>query len=293
MKRLTIFTPTYNRAYILPKLYDSLCEQTCKDFEWLIVDDGSTDQTKEQIEEWRREEKVNIRYIYQDNSGKMMAHNKAVKESGGEFFMCIDSGDCLCSKWVVEDTLSYWDKQISMIDSPNHIGGLLGYKKIGDKKQNFPQGMQIAHLSELYEKGFCGETTLLFRRDILAKYLFPYFEGEKFVTDVYVYDQIDRVFKFLLFPYYMQNCEYQIGGYSNNYMKLLFDNPKGFRAYHNQCVKFRKKGFLKSGICYVALSLRIGDWKMILHASDKTLTILLFPLGILKYIYDNYRLSKL
>ena len=113
------------------------------------------------------------------------------------------------------------------------------------------------------------------------------------MTDVYVYDQIDRVFKFLLFPYYMQNCEYQIGGYSNNYMKLLFDNPKGFRAYHNQCVKFRKKGFLKSGICYVALSLRIGDWKMILHASDKTLTILLFPLGILKYIYDNYRLSKL
>ena len=293
MKRLTIFTPTYNRAYILPKLYDSLCEQTCQDFEWLIVDDGSTDQTKELIEEWRQECKVAIRYIYQDNSGKMMAHNKAVQKSSGELFMCIDSDDCLCSERVVEDTLSYWDRQISMIDSPNYIGGLLGYKMIGGKKQNFPQGMQITHLSELFNKGFSGETALLFRCDILVKYPFPYFEGEKFVTDVYVYDQIDRNYKFLLFPYYMQNCEYQIGGYSNNYMKLLFDNPKGFRAYHNQCVKFHKKGYLKSAICYIALSIRIGDWKMFRCSANPFLTALLFPIGIIKYLFDNHRLSHI
>lgn len=293
MKRLTIFTPTYNRAYILPKLYDSLREQTCQDFEWLIVDDGSTDCTKELVDVWRQEKKVNIRYIYQDNNGKMMAHNKAVQESSGELFMCIDSDDCLYSERVVEDTLSFWQKQMAKVDSPIGICGLIGYKKIGNKRQSFPQGMQIAHLSELFEKGFCGETSLLFRRDVLANYPFPYFEGEKFVTDVYVYDQIDRTYKFFLYPYYMQNCEYQIGGYSSNYMKLLFDNPKGFRAYHNQCVMFRKKGYLKSIICYVALSLRIGDWEMFRQAANPFLTVLLFPMGIIKYLFDNHKLSHI
>lgn len=293
MKRLTIFTPTYNRAYILPKLYDSLCEQTCQDFEWLIVDDGSTDNTRGVIEGWTKEKKISIRYFYQENSGKMMAHNKAVRESTTELLMCIDSDDQFCSNKVVEDTLSFWQKQMTIVDSPMSICGLIGYKKIGDKKQNFPQDMQIVHLSELFEKGFSGEATLLFRRDILKKYPFPYFEGEKFVTDVYVYDQIDRTYKFLLFPYYMQNCEYQIGGYSNNYMKLLFDNPKGYRAYHNQCVKFRKKGYLKSVICYVALSIRIRDRKMFRQAASPFLTILLFPIGVIKYLFDNHRLSHI
>jgi len=293
MKRLTIFTPTYNRAYILPKLYKSLCVQTCQDFEWLIVDDGSTDHTKQLVEEWRKDGKVTIRYIYQDNSGKMMAHNRAVRESTAELFMCIDSDDHLFSDKVVEDTLSYWQQQMAIVDNLERICGLIGYKQIGGNIQRFPQDMLVAHLSELIEKGFNGEKTLLFRRDILAKFLFPYFEGEKFVTDDYVYDQIDRIYRFLLFPYYIQNCEYQIGGYSDNYIKLLFDNPKGFRAYHNQCVKFRKKGYLKSVICYVALSIRIGDRKMFSQAASPFLTALLFPLGVVKYLFDNQRLSHI
>lgn len=291
MKRLTIFTPTYNRAYILPKLYSSLCEQTCQDFEWLIVDDGSTDHTKELVEEWRLKDKVNLHYIYQNNSGKMMAHNKAVQESRTELFMCVDSDDYLCSDQVVGDIISFWENHSSK--NSDDVCGIIAFKEIGQKQMAFPPKMNIAHLSELLAKGFSGEAALIFRRDVLEQYPFPFFVGEKFVTDVYIYDKIDQIYKFLLFPYYIQHCDYHADGYSHNYMKLLFDNPKGFRAYHNQCVSFRKEGYLKSVICYVALSLRIGDWKMIQHASDKTLTILLFPLGVLKYIYDNYRLSKL
>jgi len=77
MVRLSLFTPTYNRAYILPKLYESLCKQTCNDFEWLIVDDGSTDNTKELVDEWIGEWRIAIRYVYQQNGGKMRAFNKA------------------------------------------------------------------------------------------------------------------------------------------------------------------------------------------------------------------------
>ena len=289
MKRLTIFTPTYNRAYILPKLYDSLCEQTCQDFEWLIVDDGSTDLTKELVEEWRQEKKVKLIYIYQDNSGKMMAHNKAVQASKTELFMCVDSDDHLCSAQVVREIISYWDCHHK--NSKDDICGIIAYKKIGQNQMPFPEGMSIAHKSELPIKGFRGETALVFKRDVLEQYPFPSFIGEKFVTDVYIYDQIDQKYNFMLFPYYVQHCDYHEDGYSHNYMKLLFNNPQGFRAYHNQCVRFKKKGYLKSVICYVALSLRIGDRGMFRHAANKTLTVLLFPLGTLKYIYDNYRLS--
>lgn len=291
MKRLTIFTPTYNRAYILPMLYNSLCEQTCQDFEWLIVDDGSTDNTWELIEKWMHEERVEIRYFFQENSGKMMAHNKAVQESNSELFMCVDSDDYLCSAQVVGEVISYWDCHNK--ESKDDICGIIAYKEIGQNQMPFPEGMSIAHKSELPIKGFRGETALVFKRDVLEQYPFPYFVGEKFVTDDYIYDQIDQKYKYLLFPYYIQHCKYHIDGYSHNYMRLLFDNPKGFRAYHNQCVSFRKKDYLRNVICYVALSLRIGDCRMFSHAANKTLTVLFFPLGVLKYLYDNYRLSRI
>lgn len=226
MKRLTIFTPTYNRAYILPKLYESLCVQTCQDFVWLVVDDGSTDNTKDLVERWLAEGKIDIKYLCQANSGKMMAHNLAVKESQGELFMCIDSDDRLCSERVVEDALNFWDCEMAKVGDSSSICGFLCYKEIGSKKQHFPESLHLAHLSELNEAGFKGELTLVFRRNVLELYPFPYFQGEKFVTDVYVYDQIDQDYKFLLFPYYMQHCEYQIGGYSSNYMKMRSTIPK-------------------------------------------------------------------
>ncbi len=81
MKRLTIFTPTYNRAYILPKLYESLCVQTCQDFEWLIVDDGSTDNTQKILDSWLEENRISMRYVLQENGGKMRAFNRAVSLS--------------------------------------------------------------------------------------------------------------------------------------------------------------------------------------------------------------------
>lgn len=291
MKKLAIFTPTFNRVYVLSRLYDSLCAQICQDFEWLIVDDGSTDNTRELIEEWLKEKKIDIRYVYQDNSGKMMAHNRAVQETQTELFMCVDSDDYLCSVQVVGDIISFWDNHSKKLN--DDICGIIAFKEIEQKRMAFPEGMNIAHLSELGDKGFKGESALVFRRDVLEHYPFPYFAGEKFITDVYIYDQIDQKYKFMLYPYYAQHCEYHEDGYSHNYMKLLFDNPQGFRAYHNQCVSFRKKGYLKNVICYIALSLRIGDWGMMRYASSKILTILLFPLGILKYLYDNYRLSHI
>ena len=93
MKKLTVFTPTYNRAYVLNKCYESLKNQTVKDFVWLIIDDGSTDNTKELVENWIKENKIEIRYKYQENQGMHGAHNTAYKLISTELNTCIDSDD--------------------------------------------------------------------------------------------------------------------------------------------------------------------------------------------------------
>lgn len=92
---LTIFTPTFNRAELLKRVYDSLLRQREKNFSWLIVDDGSTDNTKEVVEEWLREGRINIQYEYQENGGKMRAHNQGVNLCNTELFLCLDSDDFL------------------------------------------------------------------------------------------------------------------------------------------------------------------------------------------------------
>jgi len=292
MNRLTVFTPTYNRAYILPDLYNSLCTQTCHDFEWLVVDDGSTDNTRELIDGWIKDGKINIRYIYQENAGKMMAHNKAVNEMLGRLFVCIDSDDYLCSKELLSDALLYWEEKNG--DTTEQVCGMAMYNQYCCGAVPFSENVEQSQILDVGEHGFT-EGMYFFKSEVLRKYLFPRFEDEKFVTETYIYDQIDREYKFLLFPYSgnVLKCRFQQDGYTTNYLKVLFSNPLGFRAYHNQCVEFRKRGWLKSVICYIALSIRVGCRGMLAEAADKKLTILLFPLGILKYFYDNYRLSHL
>ena len=112
MKELTVFTPTYNRAYTLGRLYESLCRQSNKNFEWLVVDDGSKDGTEELIKSWQSEEKISIRYIYQENGGKMRAHNRGVKSTETELFVCVDSDDYLVDDGI-EKILSFWNREYS------------------------------------------------------------------------------------------------------------------------------------------------------------------------------------
>src|SRR5260370_21551906 len=104
----TVFTPTYNRASTLPRVYESLKAQTFRDFEWLIVDDGSADNTREVVEKWQGEAAFPVRYIYQRNQGKPAAYNRAVQEARGELFLFIDSDDA-CFPQALERLKFHWD----------------------------------------------------------------------------------------------------------------------------------------------------------------------------------------
>ena len=118
---ITVFTPTYNRAYILPRLYKSLLRQTNKQFEWIIVDDGSTDNTEEKVNNWIKENKIKIKYYKQENQGKMIAHNKGVEKSEGELFVCVDSDDYLTDN-AIEIITKKWLK-VRKINDCIGIGG--------------------------------------------------------------------------------------------------------------------------------------------------------------------------
>ncbi len=106
---LTIFTPTCNRAATLVRTYESMCRQSCEDFEWLIIDDGSTDNTATLVEKWKREDRIPIQYVYKENGGLHTGYNKAIELINTELCMCVDSDDWLPDD-AVEKIVSFWNK---------------------------------------------------------------------------------------------------------------------------------------------------------------------------------------
>lgn len=269
MKLITVFTPTYNRAYTLDKLYKSLCEQTVNDFVWLVVDDGSIDDTESLVKKWIDERCIDIIYYKQENRGKMVAHNLGVRLCSTELFVCVDSDDFLATD-SIEKICSFWKK------NKNHdVAGIIAYRAV--KKENdflvekeFPS-LDPSTLHSLYENGFQGDTTLIFKTEVIKEYPFPEIEGEKFITEAYSYDQIDQKYKYLLLNSPLTLCEYRPDGYTCNTSRLYFNNPKGCALYYNQLLKlYPLKGLKKMKVLmrYIAFS-RIGKNKFIYRNSNE------------------------
>lgn len=287
MKLITVFTPTYNRKYKLPQLYKSLCEQTCKDFVWLIVDDGSSDGTEELVRSWMEDHELEIQYHYQQNGGKMRAHNKGTELCETEYFVCIDSDDYLSSPSVIKDTLGFLEQNKELLERDD-VSGVVSYRKMLSGSQGkFPENVKLATLTEL-NAGYRGETTLMFKTDVLRLYPFPVVEGEKFLTENFVYDQLDERYKLLVFPYYSQDCEFHPDGITSNAWDVLYKNPKGYRMYYNQCIKLKKGSKSHNMRMYIACSLIAGDGKLFSSSDFKGYLLRMLPLGL----YQYYRLKN-
>lgn len=240
---LTVFTPCYNRAGLLPRLYESLLQQTDGRFTWLIVDDGSTDGTKELIEGWKQEGRLPITYIYEENGGKMRAHNNGVRHCETALFVCVDSDDWLHGQ-AVERILSFWED----CREDTGIAGIVAHKG-RDAAHTFSgaEFPQVASdtLGGLYRKGFYGETTLVFRTDVLKNFLFPEIEGEKYVPEDVVYDRIDREYRLAVLPCILTICELVEEGYTASVKKLREENPRGWLIYYEQKAKWAPPSVLR------------------------------------------------
>lgn len=288
-KIITIFTPTYNRAYKIHKLYKSLLNQTNKNFKWLIVDDGSNDNTSELIKSWINENLIEIKYVFQENGGKQRAHNYGVSLCDTELFLCVDSDDYLTNN-AVDELLQKWH---SINDKTNICGivAMIGYTENMPVKGWLPVNIKYSTLTDLYNKyNFKGDTLLLYRSDILKLYPFIVAEGEKFIGENYVYLQIDQKYKLYLLHKILYICEYLPDGYSLNVKKIIRQNPKGYMALKRLEVSYSKNLKLKyiNSIKYMVGCILSREKHPIKNSSSRVLATLAF-IPALIYIILKYK----
>ena len=245
---LTVFTPTYNRAYILEKCFESLLRQTCRDFEWIVVDDGSADNTAELVESFKTSAPFSVRYIYQENSGKHIAHNTAAEHAEGDLFLCLDSDDLLTED-AIETLKKFW-----LENGGEEYTGILAKRGAMDTREPicgvWEGSLKSSGMYDLVHKhGFSGDTALLFRTEILKKVSFKSFKGEKFLTENNLYYDIDRFGEMLLMDRVVYLCEYLPDGLTAHYFELLCKNPNGAADtyYKELCLAGGFKERIKAG----------------------------------------------
>lgn len=283
MNKITIFTPTYNREETLPKLYDSIKSQKYKNFEWIIVDDGSIDNTQKIIKQWINENKVEIKYFYQKNSGKHIAINKGVNEATGNLFFIVDSDDYLTPNAL--NIINNWEKTINK--NNKYYAGISGLKIHENGKiigTTFKNEEYVDATSlERRKYKILGDKAEIFYTNILKKYKFPKIEGENFISEAYIWNKIaTNGYKIRWFNEPLVICEYRADGLSKNKGKISEKNPKGQLLYLKELIKYEKNYIRKIAhySTYVKIAKKIYSNKEI----KKQLNINLLELNILLFI---------
>ena len=293
MKTLTVFTPSYNRAYTLHKCYESLLRQTSKDFTWLIIDDGSSDNTKELVDSWINENKIEINYIYQENQGMHGAHNTAYENIDTELNICIDSDDYL-TDFAVEEIKNHWNKV--KCDNLSGIIGLDSYKDgkiIGDK---FPEDMKTTTVFDFYyNKRLTGDKKIVYRTELTKMYPYPIFEGEKYVGLAYKYYKLDEKYELSTLNKVLCVVEYLEDGSSVNMFKQYINNPRGFAFYRRENMANSKASFkysFQQCVHYVSSSILSRNSKFLKESPKKVMTLMAIPFGVILYLYIMKNVSQ-
>lgn len=281
--KLTIFTPTYNRADKLNKVYNSLVKQDCIDFEWLIIDDGSSDNTEEVVNSFISEAPFIIRYFKKTNGGKHTAHNMALELASGKYFMCLDSDDYLADNILKELSMSLCKLSFSE--------GLIAYKSDIDGRllsSEFPENIELVTTFELTSKYNCrGEFVLIYPTEILGLYPFPVYDNERFITECVLYDRLDAVCKMQFLRKTLMICEYQVDGYSQNLNKIMKENPMGYCMYFMQRIDLQDDLIKKLIYAAKYWSFRIfsRNNKCKYMGKNNVLTLVALPIGCLFWLY--------
>lgn len=281
MATLTVFTPLYNRKTTLKRTYESLCRQTNKDFIWLIIDDGSTDNPYEEIEKWlAKDNGFKIRYIYKENGGMHTAHNTAYENIDTELNVCIDSDDYMPDN-AVELILDCWKENkdkgyagIIALDYADSTKAVIG--------KELPKDKNSTTLMGYYNNGGVGDKKLIYRTDIIKSTPpYPVFENEKYVALAYKYHIIDEKYEMKILNECVCIVDYQMDGSSTNMYRQYMRNPKGFAFWRKEqmrhAVNFKQK--IKACVHYVSSSLICGNKHFIKESPEKFLTIIAVPFG--------------
>lgn len=294
---ITVFTPTYNRGYILTRTYNSLKKQTNKNFIWVIMDDGSTDNTEELVRSWKQDNVIKISYHKQENQGRFAAYNNARKFFEGELVAFLDSDDVYLPN-CIQKILDTWNNNADNMS----YGGILALMESQNNDvigTEFPDILYSERIYVLYDKYHMqGDKLIVLRRDLAQKYSYPVFTGEKFGGDSIVFNKVSDEKPMILLNEILVCREYLPDSITNNLLLYHLKSKNGMREHYLDCLvheKYDKHKILKHYIGYVSYSLltRCSFKTIIERMPNKIAGILLYPLGVLYYIRLNSMDKKL
>jgi glycosyltransferase involved in cell wall biosynthesis len=294
----TVFIPTFNRAHTLDRALQSAEDQTFKDLEVVIIDDGSWDNTRNLVQEWQERAWFPIQYHWQKNQGKHIAHNTALDYARGFFFVLLDSDDRLHST-ALERLKYHWEAipdeekekfagvEGLCMDSDGAISGSL-----------YPQKVMDSNYLEITKKyDVTGEKKNAIRTEVLRKFRYPHFEGERHIRDDIIWKRISHHYKFRYINEVIQIIEYQADGLSADVFSMRMSNPRGFRHCFLEEINLnsaltRKYLLLRYHSKFVRYSLhcKVGFFRQYGEVRSKSLWLLSIPKGIVGWLEDRIRM---
>ena len=302
----TIFTPTYNRAHTIHRVFDSLCTQTFRDFEWLVVDDGSTDATAALIEQWQRRADFPIRYVMQQHAGKHVAHNRAIREARGQFFLVFDSDDA-CVPTALERMLHHWNTIPA--ERRAQFSGVAGLCRdqngeiVGDRYPSEP--LDISLREQRYVYRLRGEKWGPELTDILRRFPFPEIADTNFTPEGAVWLQVAKLYKIRCVNevFRIYHVDDSKTGATLTGRKSFGESAPGRLHYYTWLLNNDLEFFLNSPMPFIKAALMLPV--MALYASQplpraiasldgagaKALVLAGLPFSLLLYVIDRARTS--
>jgi glycosyltransferase involved in cell wall biosynthesis len=293
----TIFVPTYNRAWCLPRALQSIAESKFRDFEVIVVDDGSTDDTRELIEDWQEKVDFPLRYLYQENAGKAAAHNRAVAEARGFLFITVDSDDSLLPD-ALGELKRHWDG-IPDAQKPGFagIGGLLLEEDGTISGTRYPRDVVDSDYLEITSLGTIrGDKREAIRTGVLREFPYPTIEGENYLRPTMIFRRLAHQYKtrFVNVPLVLGRRE--ADGISKNRRKTRARNPRGLRLVfleeinlHDQYTMPRQQR--RNHVRYIRFSLHsgVGLRQQFKEVKHKLYWMVSLPEGISGWLGDRLR----
>lgn len=290
---ITIFTATYNRSTLLKRVYKSLINQSDKNFEWIVVDDGSTDATESVINDFIAQQKISITYFKQENKGKHIAINKGVQLAKGLFFLILDSDDALTSnavELIIESS--------SIIKKKPSIGGIVVRKIYFDKKligKLIGENTISNSLDIRYKKNIIGDLAEIYKTEVLKEFPFPEIQNEKFCPEDLIWNRIAQKYNLLFTDHLIYQVEYLADGLSAKIVKIRMTSPLASMLCYSELASYKIPLVQK-------VKANINFWRFAFNSSkpfankirmtNPYVSLFGFPLGFLLFLNDIRKLNR-
>lgn len=284
MKPITIFTPTFNRSTLLNRCYESMRRQTNQNFVWMVIDDGSSDDTREKVLSWMNNDNAfELKYYYKANGGLHTAYNEAIAHIETPLCACIDSDDFMPDD-AIEKILNFWD-----VNGSERYAGIVGLDSYLDGTiigGRFPNLHSINFIGLMTGKYHIQDrdTTIVVRTELYKKYApMKVFSGEKNFNPHYMHLQICQEYDFLLLNEVLRFVEYQSDGMSRSIIKQYRNSPNSFAEIRKLYLSFADTGFMfkfRHSVHFVSSCTLAGrPWAAIQESPCKGITALAVPMG--------------